>query len=93
MRTTWLVAVVLPGTTASACSIHRHPSIPAQSTDTSALFDWIISRQSSVFFSHNKSVTNNQLVVLFSHNKSALVISQQPNEPASCPTTGSGEDI
>jgi hypothetical protein len=44
------------------------------------LFAWLISHQSVVLFSQNKSVTSNQPAILFSQNKSVLAISHQPNE-------------
>jgi hypothetical protein len=47
-----------------------------------ALFVWLISHQSAVFFSHNKPAISNQPAVLFSQNKSAPAISHQPNEQA-----------
>jgi hypothetical protein len=48
--------------------------------DDFGLFAWLISHQSAVLFSHNKSATSNQPAVLFSQNKSAPAISHQPNE-------------
>jgi hypothetical protein len=36
------------------------------STGLISLFAWLISHQSAVLFSHNKSATNNQPAVLFS---------------------------
>jgi hypothetical protein len=48
------------------------------------LFIWLISHQSAVLFSHNKSATSNQSTVLFSHNKSAPAISHQPNKRTAC---------
>jgi hypothetical protein len=47
-----------------------------------ALFVWLISHQSAVLFSQNKSATSNQPAVLFSQNKSTSAISHQPNEQA-----------
>jgi hypothetical protein len=46
------------------------------------LLAWLISYQSAVLFSQNKSATSNQPAVLFSLNKSAPVISHQPTEQA-----------
>jgi hypothetical protein len=45
-----------------------------------ALFDWLISHQPAILFSHNKPATTNQLTVLFSQNKPAPAISHQPNK-------------
>jgi hypothetical protein len=45
-----------------------------------AQFVWLISHQSTVLLSKNKSATSNQPAVLFSQNKSASAISHQPNE-------------
>jgi hypothetical protein len=59
--------------------------IPAYNTwlfDTIGLFVWLISHQTTVLFSHNKSATSNQPAVLFSQNKPAPVISHQPTEQA-----------
>jgi hypothetical protein len=63
------------------------------------LFAWLINHQSSVFFSENKSTTNNT-AVLFSQNKLAPTTDHQPNQhtvffgsyawvhpPSSCPPT------
>jgi hypothetical protein len=47
-----------------------------------ALFAWLISYQSAVLFSHNKSAISIQPAVLFSQNKPAPSISHQPNEQA-----------
>jgi hypothetical protein len=52
------------------------------SYETNALFVWLISHQTTVFFSQNKSAITNQPAVLFSQNKAALAISHQPNEQA-----------
>jgi hypothetical protein len=49
---------------------------------TSSLFAWLISHQSAVLFSQNKSATSNQPAVLFSQNKPAPAISHQPTEQA-----------
>jgi hypothetical protein len=49
-----------------------------------ALFVCLISHQSAVLFSQNKSAIGNQPTVLFSQNKSAPAISHQPNEQAVC---------
>jgi hypothetical protein len=50
---------------------------------TYALFVWLISHQTAVLFSQNKSATGNQPTIFFSQNKSAPVISHhQPNEQA-----------
>jgi hypothetical protein len=46
------------------------------------LFASLISHQSAVLFSQNKSATSNQPAVLFSQNKPAPAISHQPNEQA-----------
>jgi hypothetical protein len=51
---------------------------------TISLFFWLISHQSAVLFSQNKSATSNQPAVLLSQNKSAPAISRQPNEQAPC---------
>jgi hypothetical protein len=56
--------------------------LKAPSTETSALFAWLISYQPAVLFSQNKPATSNQPTVLFSPNKSAPAISHQPNEQA-----------
>jgi hypothetical protein len=50
---------------------------------TYALFVWLISHQTAVLFSQNKSATGNQPTIFFSQNRSAPVISHhQPNEQA-----------
>jgi hypothetical protein len=47
-----------------------------------ALFAWLISHQTAVLFSQNKSATSNQPTVLFSQTKPAPAVSHQPNEQA-----------
>jgi hypothetical protein len=56
--------------------------LKAPSTETSALFAWLIRYQPAVLFSQNKPATSNQPTILFSQNKSAPAISHQPNEQA-----------
>jgi hypothetical protein len=58
----------------------RLPGRARENVTLFALFVWLISHQSAVLFSHNKSATSNQPEVLFSQNKSAQVINHQPNE-------------
>jgi hypothetical protein len=52
----------------------------ATGCENGVMFAWLISHQTVVLFSHNKSATNNQVVVLFSQDKPAPAISHQPNE-------------
>jgi hypothetical protein len=56
--------------------------LPITNTPTIGLFVWLISHQSAVLFSQNKSATRNQPAVFFSQNKSAPDISHQSNEQA-----------
>jgi hypothetical protein len=51
------------------------------------LFAWLISHQTAVLFSQNKSAISNQPTVFFSQNKPAPAVSHQPNEQASCWTS------
>jgi hypothetical protein len=46
------------------------------------MFVWLISHQSAVLFSRNKSAISNQPTILFSQNKPAPAISHQPTEEA-----------
>jgi hypothetical protein len=43
---------------------------------------WLISHQTAVLFSQNKSATINQSTVFFSQNKPAPAVSHQPSEQA-----------
>jgi hypothetical protein len=52
---------------------------PLQRLAIYTLFVWLISHQSAVLFSQNKSTISNQPAVFLSQNESAPVISHQPN--------------
>jgi hypothetical protein len=52
--------------------------------NTIAMFAWLISHQSTVLFSHNKSAISNQPAVLFSQSKSTTsqqYFSLRTNQP------------